>query len=105
MKQIVKSLIALLLVAAMLSVAPLSAAAVSVSVNPIIYVADMEDIDLYEYPDTLNQKLVFDRDSAEFRSACTKILAAIAIALMPLPHTMFSVTAVLSFGIPAASSI
>ena len=101
MKQMVKSLIALLLVAAMLSVAPLSAAAVSVSVNPIIYVADMEDIDLYEYPDTLNQSVVFDRDSAEFRSACTKILAAIALsqnngASSALPDVVTGINSIMS---------
>ena len=80
MRKKCKGVIALLLTAVMLAAAPLSAMAVTVSVNPIIYVADMEDIVLYEYPDTLNQTVVFDRNSSEFKSACTKILSGLVLS-------------------------
>ena len=75
-----KRIIALVLCAALTVLLALPASAVEISVNPIIYVADMEDIDLYEYPDTLNQKVVFDRDSGAFKSACAKILAAVVLS-------------------------
>ena len=72
-----KRAVALLLCLAMLTVLPLSAGAVTVGSHPIIYIADMEDIDLYENPDTLRQKQVLSQDSAEFRNACIKILSSV----------------------------
>ena len=72
-----KSAVALLLCLAMLAALPLSAAAVTVSSTPIIYIADLEDIGLYEYPDTLQQKLVFSPKSSDFRSACVKIFSSV----------------------------
>ncbi len=79
MKRIFHGAVALLLCIVMPAVFPLFASAVTVSVNPIIYIADREEIDLYEYPDTLNQTVVFDQDSAEFRSACTRMLSALLL--------------------------
>lgn len=80
MKHYLKSAVALLLCLAMLAVFPLSSAAVTVSVNPIIFIADWEDIDLYEYPDTLNQNVVFDLQSSTFRSAGMKMLTALLMS-------------------------
>ena len=80
MKSLCKRILALVLCAATAASLALPAFAVEVSVNPIIYVADMEDIDLYEYPDTLNQKVVFDMDSAEFRSAVLKMLSGVMMS-------------------------
>ena len=80
MKRNGKGALALLLCLAILAVFPLSAAAVTISVTPIIYIADREDIDLYEYPDTLNQNMVFDQDSDAFRSACLKMLSALLLS-------------------------
>lgn len=77
MLRIGKSAVALLLCLAMLAVFPLSAAAVTVSSTPIIYVADTEDFGLYDHPDTLQQELVFSQKSSEFRSASLKILTAL----------------------------
>ena len=79
MLRICKSAVALLLCLAMLAVLPLSAGAVTFSSHPIIYVADMEDIDLYENPDTLRQELVFSQDSSAFRSSCIKILSSVLL--------------------------
>lgn len=77
MKRIMKRAVALLVCLTMLAALSLSAAAVTTGISPIIYIADMEDIDLYEYPDTLRQSVVLDQDSDAFRSACIKMLSAL----------------------------
>ena len=77
MKRIMKRAFALIVCLTMLAALPLSAAAVTVGVSPIIYIADMEDIDLYENPDTLRQNVVLDQDSDAFRSVCIKMLSAL----------------------------
>ena len=101
MKSLGKRILALVLCAAMAASLALPAFAVEVSVNPIIYVADIEDIDLYEYPDTLNQKVVLDADSSEFRAACLKILSAVVLsgnkgASAVVPDVINGINAILS---------
>ena len=101
MKRKWKGMVSLVLCLAMLAVYPLSAGAVTVSQNPIIYIADMEDIALYEYPDTLNQNLVFDRNSGTFRNACLKILFALMMsddngASGALPDVVSGINAIFS---------
>ena len=101
MRATVKRIIALALCAAMAVLLALPASAVEIGVNPIIYVADMEDIDLYENPDTLRQELVFDRDSSAFKSACTKILTGIVLsgnkgAAAAVPDVVNGINAILS---------
>ena len=101
MRATVKRIIALALCAAMAALLALPASAVEIGVNPIIYVADMEDIDLYENPDTLRQELVFDRDSSAFKSACTKILTGIVLsgnkgAAAAVPDVVNGINAILS---------
>jgi pimeloyl-ACP methyl ester carboxylesterase len=101
MKRNSKGLVALILCLAMLAALPLSAGAVTVSQDPIIYIADMEDIALYEYPDKLDQKPVFDRNSGSFRSACMKILLALMMsddngASGALPDVVSGINAIFS---------
>ena len=80
MKRSMKRAVALIVCLAMLAALPLSSLAVTTGVSPIIYIADMEDIDLYEHPDTLRQNVVLDRDSDAFRSVCVKMLSALVMA-------------------------
>lgn len=79
MKRFIQRAAALIVCFAMLAAYPLSSSAVTVGVTPIIYIADSEEIDLYTNPNTTNQKLLFDVNSDEFRSACLKMLTAILL--------------------------
>ena len=80
MLKICKRAVAVLLCLAVSAALPLFAAAVTVSETPIIYIADVDDIDLYENPDTLRQNLVFGLHSDAFRSACVKMMSTLVIS-------------------------
>ena len=80
MKRNWKGVVALLLCALLLAQLPLSAAALTVSITPVVYIADMADIDLYENPQSLNPELVFSRNSSDFRNVCLRMLTALLLS-------------------------
>ena len=77
---IIKKITALCLALLLLSVIPLSVSAKITGATPVIFIPDMTQIILYQSPNTLNERAVFDMQSQKATTYFTDIAAGLLTA-------------------------